>query len=84
MARKGNRDSRLQPNRGTEMSNEKANATTETLWRVNYQYPAKNFQLRAGALIISATDATEANKKAEAEIAKTGVSTYRLTSTKQY
>jgi len=66
------------------MNDKTKNATNGTLYRVNYQYAAKNGQLRAGSIIIEAKDVTEAQKIATERLPTFGLSHHRITSAKEY
>jgi len=62
----------------------KTNAATGSLYRVNYQYVAKNGALRAGALVIEAKDTQDAWNKAEEKLPSFGLSHTKITNAKPY
>lgn len=65
--------------------NDKTKTTSATrLFRVNYQYAAKNGQLRAGSLIIEATSVEEAQKVATDRLPTFGLTHHRITGAKEY
>lgn len=60
-------------------------ATTATaLYRVNYQYVAKDGQLRAGAMVLDTTSAEKAKEEAKAKLASTNFAHPRITNVKAY
>lgn len=66
------------------MNDKTKNAAAGTLYRVNYQYAAKNGQLRAGSIIIEANSITEAQKIAQERLPTFGLSHHRITGAKEY
>ena len=66
--------------------NEKTKTTNGAtrLFRVNYQYAARNGQLRAGSLIIEATNIEEAQKVATERLPTFGHTHHRVTGAKEY
>lgn len=59
-------------------------ATAGSLYRVNYQYIANNGQLRAGAIVIEAKDASEAFEIANAKLPSFGLRFPKITNAKPY
>lgn len=59
-------------------------ATGNVCYRANYQYAAKNGQLRTGSIIIEAPNITEAQKIATDRLGTFGLSHARLTGVKEY
>lgn len=59
-------------------------ATGSILWRANYQYVAKNSQLRGGTIVVEADTKNGAEEKAKTTLAELGLNNYRLTSVKTF
>lgn len=64
--------------------NEKVNSTGLILYRVGYQWPGANGNLRSGTLVVEAKDAASVQKIADEKLASFGLKNYRITSQKVY
>lgn len=59
-------------------------ATGLFLYKVNYNYVAKNGQLRGGTIVVEAKDIAEAQNIAPDRVASFGVNNFRIGSIKEY
>lgn len=70
MARKSDRDTKLQPKGNREVSNETKTTNTDgSLWQCNYKWLNESGFLRTGIIVIPANTAEEAKAEAKNRLA---------------